>query len=200
MTASKHFNIFVFILSVLIFHSCGKAERSELSDYKFIATINDVIYIDQMTSLLPPDSQRSPYISHERYNNQEYLIFSTSVQTQNDIVKGNNYYIRFKIPLNSEIILNKPYQFKPIQGMETLEGYDNIIYLEGNKQFASISSSNYNINMSSYGDGTVTLSEYNVKEQRVKGKIELSFPSLRNNKQEDIKVQGEFVCWLDVEF
>ena len=99
--------------------------------------------------------------------------------------------------MNENISLGRAYQFETIEGKEILEGLEDIIYLNGNTQFVSISSTHYNVDTSYYGKGTVVFTEFDLISRDAKGKVEFTFPSLDG---EPLHLIGKFDCWIDGEY
>ena len=198
MTTFSIYRTLIMILMSLSFFSCDKNGNLYLSRYKFKCEINNVKYKDQMPIFVPPGAQRSPVIKYVKHNEDNYIQFTSSLSPEDKQTGYSEYLVSFRIPMKENISLGQTYHFEPIEGKEIMKGLDNIIYLEGNNQFVSISSSNYNIDTSYYGKGTVVFTEFNLTSQDTEGKVEFTFPYLSlDGKPGGLKLNGEFACTIE---
>lgn len=201
MSTFSIYRTLIMILMPLSFFACDKDGNPILSDINFKCEINGVKYKDQMPILLPPGAQRSPVITHVKYNENDYIQFSSLLTPEDEQTGQSEYSVIFRIPMNENVLLSQAYQFEPIEGKEILEGLDNLIYLEGNTQFVRIYSFNYNVDTHYYGKGTVVFTEFDLTSHRAKGKVEFTFPYLSlDGKSEELHLNGEFYSWVKSDY
>jgi hypothetical protein len=154
-----------------------------------------------MPMFLFPGAQRSPAITYVKYNENDYIQFTSSLTPEDEQTGQSGFHVIFRIPMDRSITLDQTYRFEPIEGKEIIDDLDNLIYLEGNTQFVSISSYRYNIDTRYYGKGTVVFSEFDFTSQRAKGKVEFTFPYLSlDGKSEELHLKGEFYCWVKSDY
>lgn len=183
----------VIIILIPLFIACDKIGNPKLSGSSFRCEINGVKYKDQMPMFIPPGAQRSPVIEHVIYNDDQYIQFSSSLTPEAEEAEQRGYQINFRIPMDGNVVLNQAYQFEPIESKEILEGIDNLLYLEGSKQFVRILSNGKYF----YGEGTVVFTEFDLTEQKAMGKLKITFPyPLLDMDHEGLQLNGEFICWV----
>jgi hypothetical protein len=150
-----------------------------------------------MPIFLPPGAHRSPVIKHVKYNENDYIQFTSLLTPEDERKVQGNYVVAFRIPMSGNILLEQAYQFESIEGKEILEGLENLIYIKGNTQFVSIFSTHYNIDTFYYGKGTVVFTEFDLTSPRyAKGRVEFTipYPSL---DEESLYFIGEFNCQIE---
>lgn len=197
MILKKYYISGLLFLLIFSFWGCDKKGNPLPSDIIFTAQLNGIKYKDVMPMVIPPGAKRTPVLEIVQ-GDHSYINIRSSLKPEDDSDKRGDFLLNIRVPLSEQIELNKKYSFSPIAGKERVTGSDNLIYLEGAKQFVSISSTSFNVDTKYYGTGTLVLTEYDSVKNKAKGKVDLVFPYHDSITQKDeLEIRGEFFCWIN---
>ncbi|GEM_PF-620459 len=196
MILKKYYISGLLFLLIFSFWGCDKKGNPLPSDIIFTAQLNGIKYKDVMPMVIPPGAKRTPVLEIVQ-GDHSYINIRSSLKPEDDSDKRGDFSLNIRVSLSEQIELNKKYSFSPIAGKEKVIGSDNLIYLEGAKQFVSISSTSFNVDTKYYGNGTLVLTEYDLVKNKAKGNVEFFIPYDNWDANiKDLKMSGEFHCWI----
>ena len=191
------YHLTVGVLILFLLAACDKHGNPLPSDLKFIAVLNGVKYKDELPMFLPPGVQRTPVMQIVSADTG-YLNLRSLLKTEDENDIHGNFSLKIRIPTIEPIQVNKKYSFSPIPGKEVLFGIESLIYLEGAKQFVSVSSTYFNLDLRYFGTGTLVFTSYDLEKNRAKGKVDFVLPyDIWDSESKDLKLTGEFYCWIN---